>query len=119
MLRASVLALALVSVFACASGVSTAQGGRDCFRSESVRSFNLIDDRHVAISVGASRRYILTTMWNASSLDWERAIALRSATGFICVGSGPGVEVYGGDPPRRFPITSIEAAPPEAPAQAN
>jgi hypothetical protein len=115
MLRAAVLALALVGLYACASGVSEAGGGRDCFRGDSVRGFSLIDDRHVAISVGASRRYILTTMWNASALDWERAIALRSATGFICVGSGPGVEVYGGDPPRRFPITSVEAAP-EAPA---
>src|SRR5690606_18283350 len=83
----------------------------DCFRSVDARGFSVIDNTHIGLTVGANRNYVLTTMWNARDLDWTQAIAIRSATGRICVGNGLGVELIGGDPRRTYPIVSIERAP--------
>lgn len=110
-------ALAALALAACATepADSTAEA-TDCFRSEDVRGYTVIDNTHIGISVGASREYVLTTMWNARDLDWTQAIAIRSATGRICTGNGLGVELIGGDPQRTYPIVSIERAPEEEPA---
>jgi hypothetical protein len=80
-----------------------------------VRGFNVVDDSHVELRVGASDRYILTTGWNARDLNWDERIGLRSSTGSICTGNGLGVEIVGGEPRRRFPVVEIERAP--APTQ--
>lgn len=106
--------LALWTLAACATGeTGSAQSAssNDCFRSEQVRGFSVIDNTHIGLSVGANRDYVLTTMWNARDLDWTQAIAIRSATGRICVGNGLGVELIGGEPRRTYPIVSIERAP--------
>jgi len=109
---------ALWTLAACASSSSETQtaSSSDCFRSEQARGFSVIDDTHIGLSVGANRDYILTTMWNARDLDWTQAIAIRSATGRICVGNGLGVELIGGEPRRNYPIVSIERAPSDEPA---
>jgi hypothetical protein len=111
--------LALWTLAACASsedaGSQTASS-RDCFNSEQVSGFNVIDNTHIGLRVGANRNYVLTTMWNARDLDWTQAIAIRSSTGRICVGNGLGVELVGGDPRRNYPIVSIERAPEDEPA---
>jgi hypothetical protein len=60
---------------------------------------------------------VLTTTWNARDLDWTRAIAIRSATGRICVGNGLGVELIGGDPQRTYPVTQVSRAPDDNPVQ--
>lgn len=118
MVRVSFIALAL-ALSACAStGAQTADaGGRDCFRSSQVRGYNVVDDTHVELRVGANDRYILETGWNARDLDWNERIGLRSSTGSICTGNGLGVEIIGGEPRRRYTIVSIARAP-EPAAQA-
>lgn len=106
---------ALWTLAACASSdgaqQSTSAASNDCFRSEDVRGFNVIDNTHIGFRVGANHNYILTTMWNARDLDWTQAIAIRSSTGRICTGNGLGVELIGGEPRRTYPIVSIERAP--------
>jgi hypothetical protein len=121
MLRTCLVAAAL-SLAACATPESATEtsappAGRDCFNSDNVNGYSYIDDRHVAVTVGANRRYVLTTMFNANDLDWTNAIAIRSTTGWICTGNGLGVEVIGGEPRRTYPITGIERALDEAPPQ--
>ena len=104
---------ALWTLAACASahgGQTGASAANDCFRSEDVRGFNIIDNTHIGFRVGANRSYVLTTMWNARDLDWTQAIAIRSSTGRICTGNGLGVELIGGEPRRTYPIVSIERA---------
>jgi hypothetical protein len=113
------IAIAAVALAGCASASDTGQSAGasdDCFRARDVRGYSVIDSTHVGISVGASRRYILTTTWNANDLDWTTAIAIRTATGRICTGNGLGVELIGGQPRRTFPIVSVERAPDDAPA---
>lgn len=110
--------LALWTLAACAASATGAQNGdaqsaraRDCFRNVDVRGYNVIDNTHVRLSVGANRQYLLTTGWNARDLDWRQRIAIRSTNGWICVGNGLGVEVVGGEPHRRYPIVEIARAP--------
>lgn len=116
MMRNGILALAALALSGCATeGATAPTGGRDCFSANSVNGYNVIDDRHVEVRVGASDRYILTTMWNARDLDWTERVAIRSTTSFICTGNGLGVEIIGGDPQRTYPISAIERAPEPAP----
>jgi hypothetical protein len=111
---------ALWTLAACAStapGDGQPPNSRDCFRSEQANGFTVIDNTHIGLSVGASRNYVLTTMWNARDLDWTQAIALRSTTGLICTGNGLGVELIGGDPQRTYPIVSIDRAADDQPVE--
>lgn len=113
------IAIAAMALAACASDSGadqSAASSNDCFRAADVNGYGVIDDRHVRITVGASRRYVLTTAWNANDLDWTQAIAIRSATGYICTGNGLGVELIGGSPRRTYHIVAIERAPDDAPA---
>lgn len=118
-MRKIILALAAAAALsACATppaDQATAPEGRDCFNSNSVSGFSYIDENHIQITVGANRKYILTTMFNARDLDWTQAIALRSTTSWICTGNGLGVEVIGGELHRNYPITAIERAPDDTP----
>lgn len=118
MLRTALIAAAL-ALSACASTAAgdqtSSSGPRDCFFANTVNGYNIVDDHHIRVNVGASRSYILTTSWNARDLDWTQAIALRSSTGSICTGNGLGVEVIGGEPRRTYIISSIEREPEQAP----
>lgn len=110
--------LAALALAACAStetGDAAAPEGRDCFNADNVSGYTPIDNEHVGVTVGANRKYILTTMFNARDLDWTQVIAIRSTTSWICTGNGLGVEIIGGNPRRHYPITAIERAPDEAP----
>lgn len=105
------IAVAALLTAACATGPHDQPAAdRDCFRSDDVRGYSVIDDTHIGLTVGHNRNYVLTTMWNARDLDWTQAIGIRSTTGWICTGNGLGVELIGGDPQRNFPIVSIERA---------
>lgn len=115
MLRLGIFATALL-LGACAGAGGQSSADHDCFRGESVNGFNVIDRDTIEIRVGASDRYVLTTSWPTSNLDFSQRIALRSSTGFICTGSGVGVEIIGGEPLTHYPIQSIARAP-EQPAQ--
>jgi hypothetical protein len=116
MLRWSLFAI-LLTLGACATPAAdtTAPPGRDCFSSNSILGYSIVDDHNVKVHVGASRDYIFTTNWNARNLDWSEAIAVRSTTGWICTGNGLGVEVRGGRPIQTYPITGITRAPEPAP----
>lgn len=112
------LAFTTLALAACASAPTDAAAPaaeRDCFNSENVNGFSYIDNEHIGVTVGANRKYILTTMFNARDLDWTHVIAIRSSTSWICTGNGLGVEVIGGEPRRNYPITAIERAPDPAP----
>ena len=106
--------LCLWTLAACAStepASTQSASSQDCFRSEQVSGYSVIDDHNIAVSIGASRRYTLTTNWNARDLDWTHAIAIRSASGRICVGNGLGVDLIGGDPQRTYPVSRVSRAP--------
>ena len=115
MLRIGLFASAALLVAACASAegeASAADGGaRDCFRSENVNGFNVVDRSTVEVRVGANRRYRMTTGWPTNNLDFSQNIGIRSATGYICTGNGLGVEIIAGDPHQTYPIQSIARAP--------
>lgn len=117
MVRTGFLAAAALALSACATQPASdaPPPDRDCFNADMVNGYSYLDEQHIAVNVGANRRYVLTTMFNARDLDWTHAIALRSSTNWICTGRGLGVEIIGGDPTRRYPITSIERAPDETP----
>lgn len=117
-MRRAGIVIASLALAACATepGGQTATSTNDCFRQEDVNGFNVVDNNHVGLRVGANRHYLLTTMWNANDLDWTEAIAIRSATGRICTGNGLGVDLIGGEPRRTYPIVSIERAPEDEPA---
>jgi hypothetical protein len=115
MIRIALLAGAL-ALGACASSTATASnagGDRDCFRSLDVRGYSVVDDHRVKLRVSPAREYILTIPQNSRDLDWTRAISVRSASNFICVGDPSGVQLMGGDPPFPFQVTHIERAPTE------
>ncbi|MGD9815371.1 MAG: DUF6491 family protein [Hyphomonadaceae bacterium] len=112
--------IAAAALAACASATeppAQTAAAQDCFRTSQVHGFDVIDRNRVGLRVGANRQYVLTTMWNAYDLDWEQRIAIRTATGRVCVGNGLGVEIIGGDPRRTYPITSVERAPEQPAAQ--
>lgn len=115
-----IAAIAALALAACAAQTGAEGGGppaeQDCFHADAVNGYEYIDEHSVAVHVGANRRYILGTEWNARDLNWEHVIAIRSATSWICTGNGLGVEVVGGDPHRQYPIISITRAP-EPPSQ--
>jgi len=110
------LVIAALALAACASAPAGAGASNDCFRTGDINGYSVIDNNHVRVSVGASRKYLLRTMWNTNDLDWTTAIAVRTATGRVCTGNGLGVEIIGGQPRRTFPIVSVERAPDDAPA---
>jgi Family of unknown function (DUF6491) len=120
MIRILTAIICLWTLAACASTDTESQqsaSSLDCFRSEQVSGYSVIDDHNVGLSVGASRQYVLTTSWNARDLDWTHAIAIRSSTGRICTGNGLGVSLIGGDPQRTYPVSQIARAPDDNPVQ--
>lgn len=114
MLRIALLAAAL-TLGACASSATTtasnAGGDRDCFRALDVRGYSVVDEHRVKLRISPAREYILSIPQNSRELDWTRAISVRSASNFICVGDPSGVQLMGGDPPMPFQVTHIERAP--------
>ena len=99
---------------------AAAPAERDCFNADFINGYSYIDEHSLSVRVGANRRYIFATSWNARDLDWSMAIAVRSTANWICTGNGLGVTIIGGDPQRSYPITAItralEPAPEAAPA---
>lgn len=114
-----IFALAALALAACATqtGAGAPPGGQDCFLADSVHGYDYIDEHSVAVRVGANRRYVLGTEWNARDLNWEHVIEIRSTTSWICTGNGLGVEIIGGEPHRHYPIHSIARAPDPPPPQ--
>ena len=121
-MRTLLITSALLALAACsttAAGTATASAapsGRDCFHARDINGYGVIDDHHVRLTIGASRKYILTTNWDARDLDWSQRIAVRSPTDWICTGNGLGVEVIGGQPVQHYPISDVSREPPP-PAQ--
>jgi hypothetical protein len=116
MTRLLFLACAAFTVSACATQTDAKPDGRDCFLNSQISGYSVIDDHHIRVTVGPSRRYILTTNWNAHDLVWTEAVAVRSTTDWICTGDGLGVEVIGGRPRRQYPVNAIEREPEPAAA---
>lgn len=120
MIRIITAIFCLWTLAACASTAPASEqttSSQDCFRSEQVSGYSYVDNHHISLRVGANRSYVLTTMWNARDLDWSHAIAIRSATGRICTGSGLGVDLIGGDPQRTYAVSEIIRAPEDQPVE--
>lgn len=116
MLRIGFSAVIAMLLLACATPDLGTQAGRDCFRSENVNGFSMLDRNTIEVRVGASRRYLLTTDWPTTNLNYAERIAIRSTTGEVCTGNGLGIELVGGEPVANYPIQSIVRAP-ERPAR--
>lgn len=118
MLRPLILAAAALTLAACSTTgestqtASSAAPAQDCFRNDDIFGYGVIDDHNIEVRA-RGRYYIFTTNWNARDLDWTQSVAIRSSTGWICVGNGLGVDIIGGDPQRRFPVSSITRKPDE------
>lgn len=119
MLRPLLLAAAALTLAACASSAasdtqtaSNAAPAQDCFRNDDIFGYGVIDEHNIDVRA-RGRHYIFTTNWDARELDWTQAIAIRSSTGWICTGNGLGVEIIGGEPQRRYPVSSITRRPEE------
>jgi hypothetical protein len=111
---------ALLALGACATTTATppgAEAARDCFHTQSISGYEVIDEHNVAVRVGAHERYIFSTTWNARDLDWTMHIAVRSPSNWICTGNGLGVEIIGGEPRTTYPVSSITHAPATQPEQ--
>ena len=122
MKRVKVLpALALLTAVASAGCMTApAPDGRECFLNRNINGFTVLDDHTVRVNVGASRRYDFATDWNVRDLNWSERIAVRSTSGWICVGDGLGVDVIAGMPPRTYPVRTVTAvAPPAEPQPAS
>lgn len=111
------LIAAVVGLLTAACASQPEAESRDCFSTSLIRGYDVVDEHHVRLSVRGDRAYILATQWNVRDLDWTHGIAIRSRSRSICTGSGIGVEVAGGRPPRSYPITSIEREPASAAPQ--
>jgi hypothetical protein len=118
MFRTALAATAALMISACAApGDSAYQSasadGRDCFPTQSINGFTVVDEHHVRVRVGANRYYLLTLDWNAHNLDWDQRVALRTDRGFICTGGGAAdVEVVSSD--RTYAVVGVEATTPPA-----
>lgn len=113
LIAAAALALAgCAGTSADSASAGAAPTGRDCFRNADVSGYGVLGNNQVLVRVTSQREYILTTSFDARGLDWSQGIALQSPSVWICVGDGRGrVQVVGGDPPRHYPIDTIERAP--------
>lgn len=109
---AAALTLAACSSTGGETQTASTAPAQDCFRNDDIFGYGVIDDHNIDVRA-RGRHYIFTTAWNARDLDWTHAVAIRSTTGWICVGNGLGVEIIGGDPQRRFPVSSITRRPDE------
>ena len=115
-LIASAFALAACATETVDTAANTPAPDRDCFNADLVSGYSYVDEHHIAVNVGANRRYILSTGFNARELDWTQAIAIRSTNSWICTGNGLGVEIIGGERfVQRYPVNGVERAPDEAP----
>ena len=109
---AAALTLAACSSTGGETQTASTAPAQDCFRNDDIFGYGVIDEHNIDVRA-RGRHYIFTTNWNARDLDWTNAIAIRSSTGWICVGNGLGVEIIGGEPQRRFPVSSITRRPDE------
>lgn len=120
MIRKLAAAAAILALAACATPEQTADAtsasNRDCFRAQDVNGYEVVDEHRVKARVGVSREYLLTISQNTRYLDWTHALALESPTSFICVGSGGGARIIGGEPRMTMLITDVARVPDETPA---
>lgn len=116
-MRIVLFAATALALAACASQAQDMAGaqpeGRDCFRTEDVDGFSMIDDHTVRVRVSPNRSYALQVQGSARGLDYSQALAIRSRpSGWVCEGSGAGVDIFGGEPlSRRWPVMSVARIP--------
>ncbi len=109
-------ALALcTAITAPANSQESEQPRRDCFRNVEVSGYGVLDEHRIRVRIRGGREYYLSINQNTRDLDWNHAISIQSTLSFICVGSGDGVRLVGGDPPLPYAVTGIERAPPSPP----
>lgn len=117
--RISLAAAALSAMVGCAApqaGADASAGGRDCFRTVEVSGYDIVDEHRVSVAINSRREYILTIRENTRALDWTNAVTLRSPSNFVCVGSGDGAQLVGGNTALFYRVVRVERAPEPAPA---
>jgi hypothetical protein len=102
-------AIAALALSACSTTeTASTSAGADCFTTDQVTGYSVIDDSHVRVNARA-HQYVLTIQGRATELDWTQTIGLQS-TGrtLICPGrSTTGVYLVGGDTQLRYPVSEV------------
>ncbi len=57
---------------------------RQCLYVRSINGFNSIDDEHVIFTVGANKKYLVSTFNKCHNLDWSEQIAIKSSGSWTC-----------------------------------
>ena len=116
MIRNGLIAIAgALALSACASATAEQNAdGRDCFYTRSIRGYEVVDESTVRVRINSQQRYQLTTVTPIeNSLDYSSRIAIDAPGGFVCTGSGSGVEILGGRNGRSFFVNSVTRVPAE------
>ena len=68
---------------------------RTCIHVSSINGFNPIDPKHLTISVGASKTYLVTLFSRCRELNWSEKIAIKSHSSWTCSNSKDRILVDG------------------------
>jgi hypothetical protein len=60
---------------------------RTCLHVNSINGFNPIDKRHLTVSVGANKVYLVTLKSNCRDLKWNQSIAIKATSSWTCSNS--------------------------------
>lgn len=110
---------ALLLALAGASAVQAADAPapkpkRQCFFTNSVNSFNAVDENTVNVRVGVKDVYQMTMLTRCTDIDWNNEIALVSRGGStICSGMDATIVTKGPFGPQRCAVKTVRKLTPE------
>ncbi len=107
-----------VSVFALLGALASPaaaapQDTNTCFHESTIDGWTYVDKDTVRVSVGPSRAFELKIMGNARELAMTENLGIKSSpSGWICEGSGLGLEIFSRDTiPRHWAVIGVKAVP--------
>ena len=77
---------------------------RSCIHVSSINGFNPIDSKHLTVSVGANKTYLVTLFNRCYDLKWTEQIGIRATMSWSCSNSKDHIIVDG----RRCLISDLE-----------
>lgn len=104
----------LIANPAIADEEESTKNDRTCLHVNSINGFNPIDKRHLTVSVGANKTYLVTLKSNCRDLKWNQAIAIKATSSWTCSNSHD--KIYVGE--QRCFIADIERVESHAKAKA-
>ncbi len=103
-----------LSVPSVADDEESSKNDRTCLHVNSINGFNPIDKRHLTVSVGANKVYLVTLKSNCRDLKWNQAIAIKATSSWTCSNSHD--KIFVGE--QRCFIANIERVESHAKAKA-